>query len=90
MEIIVANTKDELINEINKIRRKYKNTWYYIETMFDEHKIYIKGHGTWVQRAEIYNNLGNIVFSDSSCMDGNVTYYKNYLNRLINKIYTTW
>ena len=72
------NTIEDIVNEINKIRRNSGNSWYTYNTEFNGISISIKGYKTWVQKMVI----GNAVVG-SSCMEMKVKEFKRWIRESI-------
>lgn len=69
-----TQTKQELIKEINTLRKQNKNSWYYFRATFNGKKVIIKGYNTWIQ---IFK-FGNLYYDFP--MDISVNEYNKLLN----------
>lgn len=47
--------KEQLIKDINNLRKTNKNNWYYLNTTYNNKAIQIKGFNTWLQIFKIDN-----------------------------------
>lgn len=72
------NTIEDIVNEINKIRRNRGNSWYTYNTEFNGISISTKGYKTWVQKMVI----GNAVVG-SSGMEMKVKEFKRWIRESI-------
>ena len=72
------NTIEDIVNEINKIRRNSGNSWYTHDTTYNGISISIKGNKTWIQKMVI----GNAVVG-SSCMEMKVKEFKRWIKESI-------
>lgn len=48
-------SKEQLIKDINNLRKTNKNNWYYLNTTYNNKAIQLKGFGTWLQIFKIDN-----------------------------------
>ena len=51
------NTIEDIVNEINKIRRNSGYSWYTHDTTYTGISISIKGNKTWIQKEKIYRSM---------------------------------
>ena len=72
------NAIEDIVNEINKIRKNSGNSWYTHNTTYNGVNINIKGYKTWIQKMVI----GNAVVG-SSCMEMKVKEFKRWIRESI-------
>ena len=72
-------TPQELIKEINNLRKKNKDSWYTLTAIFNNNLIEIKGFGTWLQIFKINT------YSYPFPMDISVKEFNNLLKKYILK-----
>lgn len=70
-------SKEQLIKDINNLRKTNKNNWYYLSTTYNNKAIQLKGFGTWLQIFKI----DNIDYSNN--MDETVKQYNEHLNKYL-------
>ena len=87
---IKTSDKSEAVKLINKIRLNNKDSWYYIDLIYNNKVYQIKAFGTWLQifRLHIDKNMCCIesklpCFDYSNCMDQTIKQFKQHITNVL-------
>jgi len=78
---LYADTVDQAVDLVNKLRKNHKGTWVFVEVTLGGHVVKLKMFNTWVQRAQVMDGR-----YESSLMDTSVKDFKEFLNGLFTRI----
>lgn len=70
-------TKEQIIKDINTLRKTNKNNWYYLNETYNNRTIQLKGFDTWLQVLKI----DNITYP--TCMDISVKQFNQQLQEYL-------
>ena len=68
---------EQFVKDINGLRKKLKNQWYYWQGIVDGKNVSLKGFNTWIQRIQIDN------IKAGSPMKQSVRQFNAYLHNVV-------